>query len=136
MAQSEKEELKLVVQEMKIKEQERGFRKENVVKAKALGVTPVEVAGAERQEGGRSGEYAGAAPARAKDKGGKRVQEASQEGAAASGDAKLDKFNELFEHINDLQDEIKLKDETIQEFTAMFERLNADSDQWQQQITQ
>jgi hypothetical protein len=127
---------------MKFKEYERGFRKEEeIVMNEHIGdgdVTPAEeeMAGAPGQDSGRPAEYARDRVPRGNERDVKQSHEVSQEGAAATGDAKRDKFNELFDHINNLQDEIKLKDETIQEFTAIFERLNADSDQWQQQIAQ
>ena len=54
---------------------------------------------------------------------------------ATEGD-KNDKVEELFQHMHELEDEVKVKDQAIQEFTAMFERLNADSDQWQKRIAE
>jgi len=99
MAKSEKEELKMAVQELKIKEHRYDLGQQAIP-------TSMEI----------SAEHTPAV-------------------TATEGD-KHDKVEELFQHMQELEDEVKVKDQAIQEFTAMFERLNADSDQWQKRIAE
>lgn len=77
---------------------------------------------------GRPTEYSGDRFPRGKEIDLKQIHEVSQEGTPGGVDSKRDKFNELVDNINYLQDELKLKDDTIHEFTAILEQLNADSD--------